>query len=144
MPDPYTDAIALRPHHALCIRHFVGHGYSPAFVENMTALIRRLREEPGQPLRITLGPDTLCAACPHNRAGICDSQEKVRRLDAAAAKGCGLSGGQIITWQALCQAVDRGLMPGGAMPACCAECEWYSLCEGLHHPEKEGQRLGGQ
>ena len=34
-----TSALTMRPHHALCALFFEGKGYSPAFIENMTALL---------------------------------------------------------------------------------------------------------
>ena len=72
--------IRLRPHHALCLRHFAGKGYSDAFVANMAALHRRLGENPDHPVQIILHRDVLCEACPHDIDNICESEEKVRRI----------------------------------------------------------------
>ena len=124
--------IRLRPHHALCLRHFVGKGYSEEFVRNMTSLHRRLNSGQRQMVQIILHRDSLCVACPHDKGFRCDTEEKVSQLDAAVASACGLRSGQWLSWQDLCALVDEHLMPGGRMPEICAICQWYELCKGLH------------
>ena len=76
-------AIRLRPHHGLCIRHFTGKGYSPAFVENMARVIAGLRAAPETDIELTAGADVLCASCPHNQSGWCASAPKPDRYDRA-------------------------------------------------------------
>lgn len=124
--------IRLRPHHALCLRHFVGKGYSQEFVQNMTALHERLNGGNRQMVQIIMHRDSVCVACPHDVDFACESEEKVQRLDRAVADACGLRSGQWISWQELCQLIDDRVMPGGRMPDVCEICEWYSLCRGLH------------
>lgn len=126
------DIIRLRPHHALCLRHFVGKGYSPAFVENMTALHKRLNGGERQMVQIILHRDSVCAACPHDIDFTCETEEKVRYLDAAVAEACGLRSGQWLSWRELCHLIDTHLMPRGNMPRVCEACEWYDLCKGQH------------
>lgn len=120
--------IRLRPHHALCLRHFAGKGYSDAFVANMAALHRRLGENPDHPVQIILHRDVLCEACPHDVDNICESEEKVRRMDAAVAEACGLRSGQWISWRELCALVREKMLSEGPLPPACADCEWRSLC----------------
>ena len=131
-PMMQEDIIRLRPHHALCLRHFVGKGYSPAFVENMTALHARLNDGSRQMVQIILHRDSVCAACPHDVDFACETEEKVRALDATVAEKCGLRSGQWISWQELCALIDERLMPDGSMPQVCEICEWYSLCLRQH------------
>ena len=113
------DIIRLRPHHALCLRHFVGKGYDEAFVENMTAIHRRLNSGQRQMVQIILHRDSLCQACPHDVDYACETEEKVRS-------------GQWLSWQELCDLIDRHMMAHGQMPACCQVCEWFDTCDGLH------------
>ena len=124
--------IRLRPHHALCLRHFVGKGYDEAFVENMTAIHRRLNSGQRQRVQIILHRDSLCQACPHDVDYACETEEKVRYLDAAVADACNLRSGQWLSWQELCDLIDRHMMAHGQMPACCQVCEWFDTCDGLH------------
>jgi len=55
--------VELRAHNLLCIQGFVGKGYSPEFVANMTRVIESLGDE----TRVTViaAPDALCSACPN-------------------------------------------------------------------------------
>ena len=76
--------IRLRPHHALCLRHFVGKGYSEEFVRNMTELYNRLNSGQRQMVQIILHRDSVCIACPHDVDFSCETEEKVRALDAGA------------------------------------------------------------
>jgi len=124
--------IRLRPHHALCLRHFVGKGYSPEFVENTTRLHRQLNGGGREMVQIILHRDSLCEHCPHDRDYRCDSEEKVRYLDAAVAEVCGLRSGQWLSWQELCALIDEKMMPGAAMPEICQVCEWYDVCAAQH------------
>lgn len=124
--------IRLRPHHALCLRHFVGQGYDEAFTENMKQLHARLNSGERQMVQIILHRDSLCVACPHDVDFACESEEKVRQLDAAVAEACRLRSGQWLSWQELCALVDRYVMPNNAMPEICRVCEWYGLCAEQH------------
>ena len=126
------DIIRLRPHHALCLRHFVGKGYSDAFVKNMTQLHRRLHSGSREMVQIILHRDSLCGACPHDVDFSCEMEEKVRRLDAAVAQACGLRSGQWLSWQELCALIDAHMMPGGLLPEACGICEWHELCARQH------------
>ena len=53
----------LRAHNLLCIQGFVGKGYSPEFVANMTRVIESLGND--APVTVTASPDVLCSACPN-------------------------------------------------------------------------------
>ena len=124
--------IRLRPHHALCLRHYVGKGYDAAFVENMNALHQRLNNGERQMVQIILHRDSLCAACPHDVDYACETEDKVQLLDAAVADACGLRSGQWLSWQELCRLIDERMMPGGSMPEICRICEWYDTCAAQH------------
>lgn len=121
--------IRLRPHHALCIRHFTGHGYSPEFTENMTRLIARLNSGNHVMVQIIMHRDSLCVACPHDHDHLCATEEKVRAFDQATAAACGLRSGQWLSWQELCALVDKHIFEPQRFDAICSTCEWYSLCQ---------------
>ena len=50
----------LRGHHFLCLLTYKGLGYTPAFVENMTAIATRINA--GAKVILHPGPDDICAA----------------------------------------------------------------------------------
>lgn len=71
--------LKLRPHHGLCIPHFQGRGYSPAFVGQMEKVIAALQNNP--PVQMVTGGDEICKACPNRQEGVCCYEEKVSRYD---------------------------------------------------------------
>lgn len=118
---------SLRPHHALCALFFEGKGYSPAFIENMTAILA----EPSQMVHITMGCDSLCRDCPHNQDGICDDEVKVAQFDQQVLD---LSGEIFQDEQAkflseFCQSVYDTILRQGRLAEVCGECEWAPLCQ---------------
>ena len=61
---PQPPSLDLRAHHLLCVHGFRGLGYSDEFVAHM----RRVKEELAQDsiaVRVHVGPDVICRACPH-------------------------------------------------------------------------------
>ncbi len=71
--EPCCDAVEenqpvrLRGHHFLCLLTYKGLGYTPAFVENMTAVATRINA--GAKVILHPGPDDICAALtPADRA----------------------------------------------------------------------------
>ena len=103
-------AIRLRPHHGLCIRHFTGKGYSPAFVENMARVIAGLRAAPETDIELTAGADVLCASCPHNQSG--------------------LRFGQRIPWDEFERRVEQQILRPGRLEQICQGCQWLDICRG--------------
>lgn len=89
----------IRGHHLFCMALFAGHGYSQEFVENMTAVIRQLKE--GEGFRLVSRQDSVCAACPNllPDGGCTHGTEDVLARDAAALRVLGLSQGAVLTWQ---------------------------------------------
>ena len=50
----------LRPHHLLCIQHYVGRGYDEAFTLHMNQVTESLKQHPDQQIQIHEGCDELC------------------------------------------------------------------------------------
>ena len=126
--QPMNSITTLRPHHALCVLFFEGKGYSPAFIENMTAILA----EPSQMVHITMGCDSLCQECPHSQDGVCDDAAKVAQFDQRILS---LSHETFHAEQAkslseLCQSVYDTILRQGLLADVCGECEWATLCQG--------------
>lgn len=119
----------LRPHHALCLPFFVGKGYGFRFVAGMAAVKRELDGAPETKILLVKGADRVCAACPHNRAGVCETAEKVARYDAACLKACGRSYGETVLWKDLRRLVfERILSRPGERGKICSDCRWDAVC----------------
>ena len=117
----------LRPHHGLCIRFFRGMGYSGEFTRNMQAVITMFKRDDPM-LRLSPDCDILCAHCPHDCGGVCQSHAKVHRYDTAVLALCGLDFGAELRWSDLSALVRRHILDCEKLSGVCADCEWYSIC----------------
>ena len=71
--------------------YFIGQGYSDGFTAHMAELLSGLG--PDSPVRLTVGTDAVCGACPNNKGGTCDKPERVAGYDRAVLTACGLEEG---------------------------------------------------
>lgn len=115
----------LRPHHILCISHYVGKGYSEEFNIRMKELIKRLGE--GESFTPVFGSDDLCAACPNLIDGVCKSEEKVKRYDKITAELLGLTENQSYTKEIFDTAKET-VLNRGRFDDVCFDCEWAYIC----------------
>lgn len=125
-----SETVALRPHHGLCAQFFEGKGYSEGFVENMTAVLETLGGDPSRPVRLCCEADVICACCPHNRQGCCESGQKVLDYDAEVLRLCSLREGDTLSWREYCARVEERVIRPGRLRQVCRDCEWLAICEG--------------
>ncbi|MDO5658831.1 MAG: DUF1284 domain-containing protein [Paracoccus sp. (in: a-proteobacteria)] len=124
-PRSDSGAVLLRPHHVLCAIGWRGHGYSPAFTQNMNRVVGRLREDPAVKVQFTFAADEICAPCPSRRGAGCVQQDKITALDARHAARLGLSDGMELTW-AEAEARAAEVAPE-ELSALCGGCQWRDL-----------------
>ncbi|MCU0280498.1 MAG: DUF1284 domain-containing protein [Acidimicrobiia bacterium] len=126
--------LELSAHHALCVHGFRGMGYSPGFVAALTATIGRLRESPETPVRVRVGADVVCRACPSLTPGGCARYGRgVVEQDVRVAARLGVAAGEVMPWRAL-QARVRARVAPDALAVLCAGCPWlgHGVCaEGI-------------
>lgn len=130
-----SNDLALRPHHGLCLGFFRGKGYDEAFTRNTAGVLASLT--PGAPVRLTMGHDVLCAACPHRGEGCPNAAAYDRRVLAL----CGLTEGQRLPWERLRQAVEGNILAPGRLGQVCGDCPWAALCGGGGGPSNGGGLL---
>lgn len=132
-----------RVHHILCTALYVGEGYSGAFCENMTAVVRRLRKNPAEPLKLVTAPDIICRNCPNRtKKGEC-SQDKnhVVQKDRLLLKELDFKEDAVYTYEQLCRQTSAK-MTKEIFQAGCGNCCWYK--EGLCTYEKLAQSIVSQ
>lgn len=127
-----SNALALRPHHGMCMAYFVGYGYSGGFTAHMAALLAALT--PDTPVRLTVDTDAVCAACPNNAGGVCDTPEKVANYDRAVLALCSLREGTVIPFGRFTDLVQARILAPGRRSALCGDCRWNNLCAA--HPSR--------
>jgi len=128
------DLIDLSAHHALCVHGFRGMGYSDGFVASLAAIVARLRDEPDVRVRVRVGSDAVCRACPSLAAGGCMRYGlSVVRQDARVADVLGVRSGDEMAWADLRARVAERVAPDD-LDNLCGGCPWlgYGVCaEGI-------------
>lgn len=117
----------LRFHHGLCLSFFEGKGYSGDFTENM-AEKKAMLERDDPIVTLTCKEDIICAKCPHNKGGECESAEKVNRYDTAVMKLCGFSSGESLHYKDLSRKVAEVIIQKGRLHEVCSDCSWNEIC----------------
>ncbi len=121
--------ILLRPHHGLCLVFFEGKGYSETFVEHMQEVRDILSPGSARSVRLTLGVDEICAACPHNINGICEHNERALRYDRGVLALCGLGEG-VIDFAGFEELITKRILIPGLQRHICGGCRWINICAG--------------
>ncbi len=119
--------IELRPHHLLCIKNFIGEGYSKEFVENISYVIRTLEGNSEKLIKIKVDLDDICSKCPENKNTFCNSEEKVSTLDKKAMESLDIHHGNEISWSDLKTKVSQIITPE-KFEQICNHCSWYYIC----------------
>lgn len=121
------DEILLRPHHALCIGFFEGKGYSSAFTEHMSEIIKKLKE-PGQYVKLADNEDEICQECPNYLEDGCSQKKKVQRYDQSVVDMTDVSYGELIKFTRLQELVESHIMAAGRFQEVCRDCGWAFIC----------------
>lgn len=119
--------LTLRPHHGLCISFFEGRGYSEEFTANMTEKIALLKDTDPK-ITLVCGADMICAACPHNKGGVCESGGKSDRYDKAVLDMCGFTEGQVLSASEFFSAVEENILAPQRLREVCGDCSWADIC----------------
>ncbi|MBM7587873.1 hypothetical protein JOC86_004448 [Bacillus pakistanensis] len=122
---------AIRGHHLLCIHGFKGMGYSPAFVDEMGAIVKDFnsnREDIEIEVRASF--DDACFACPHKGETKCekseDSNQHVLSLDHRVINHLGISPGESYNKNELLSHTAEKVSPED-LDHLCEGCSWLSF-----------------
>lgn len=118
----------LRPHHILCIQKFTGHGYDSVFTEHMTEIVSQLSVNPGTKITVTKGCDVLCAMCPENSKGFCNSFEKTTILDNKVLDICNIAYDEEVIWSDIARKAYKRVFETDEFNNICSDCQWFGLC----------------
>lgn len=143
--EPRGRPIELSAHHALCVHGFRGMGYSDGFVAALTGIVGRLRDDPDVTVRVRVGSDAVCRACPSLSAGGCMRYgQSVVRQDARVAEALGVESGDEMPWAALQDRVRERVEPGD-LADLCGSCPWlqYGVCEAGLRDLRDGRATEG-
>ncbi len=127
--------INIRPHHILCMRAYIGNGYSEEFKSRMEDTIKQIKayneflqvnndKKELKEINLICSTDSLCEKCP-NKLGqnICKYQEKVSLLDSKVVKYFNLHQG--IHYYGDLEYKIYNNITEEIFDDICKECEWY-------------------
>lgn len=116
--------IKLRPHHLLCTQGYSGKGYSREFVENMTEIVKSIKNEKVQ-VQLIFSEDDICSKCPNlSENNICKS-DTVNIIDNKVIKYFELEE-KIYEYESLIRCIKSHITKE-IMDDICRNCEWYSI-----------------
>jgi hypothetical protein len=124
-------SIKFRPHHFLCTLAFKGKGYSLGFVKNYKNIVKELNEDADTLIEVVEYMDDICSACPNKIDEIiCQSQEKIIKLDKAHKNVLSLKIGDTLSWNQAKERIKNNMSVEKFHKACDG-CSWkqYGVCE---------------
>lgn len=119
----------LRGHNLLCIQGFVGKGYSPEFVANMTRVVDSLGRNAR--IEVVAEPDDLCDACPNLSEQGCalhgpGTETGIVHQDRDVMARLGIADGATHLWGDILDRIRASVRPDD-LDAICGACPWLSL-----------------
>ena len=124
--------LKIRPHHILCMRAFIGYGYSDEFNENMKNIIVKINaynekynldSNNSKRIEIKKELDSICSKCPHNNQKHCTYEDKVNLLDEKVMKYFYIEPG-IYEYKDIENKVYKNITRE-IFDDICKNCEWY-------------------
>ena len=119
----------IRGHNLLCIQGFVGKGYNPEFIANMTRVVGSLDGA----ARVTVidQPDVLCAACPNLAESGCalhgqGSEKGMVQQDRDVMGRLGITAGETLPWSEIVSRIAERVVPDD-LDDICGACPWLPL-----------------
>ena len=111
----------------MCLAYFKGEGYSDGFSAHMKDVLDELQK--GMNVRLHVGIDEICSACPNNREGRCTDVALVEKYDNAVLEACALADGEQLNFDDFTEKVQNQLLVTGKRKEICGGCKWNSICE---------------
>jgi len=123
--------VILRGHNLLCLQGFVGKGYSPAFVANMSAVAHALRDDPSTPVTVVAEPDSLCLACPNLSGQGCalhgaGTERGIAHQDRDVMARLAIAPEETLPWAEILGRIRASVGPGD-LASICGACPWLPL-----------------
>lgn len=119
--------LKIRAHHIVCMKAFVGKGYSEKFVKNLSDIIEALKQDQEQIIHITGSCDDICKHCPNRlNNGSCNHEEDVCSKDRAYLKAFGIEPGFVI-FRKVKDSVETNLKYQD-FKSICQNCQWFDIC----------------
>ena len=121
----------IRAHHLLCMQGFQGQGYSREFNENMSKVIRILKSNPEQEIKIVEECDAICKYCPHNKNMRCKniiSNWMIKQMDRNVIKKLKIDSGTPKSAESIIALTNEIFKTQKDIKEICGNCGWKEKC----------------
>jgi uncharacterized protein len=137
--DTGSKCLKIRAHHLCCIQGFQGHGYSPAFVANLRAVISDIKAFPSRCLELVSECDVICASCPGKKE--CTAQKstvsrRIRNMDLVVMEKLKIKEGTIMEADEVFSLINSQLTTAFDIEDICGTCKWRQKCLWYMQDEK--------
>lgn len=123
--------VELRPHHWMCMKGYVGVGYSKAHTNIWDRVSKLLNKYPDTKVKLTMSEDTLCTSCPNHPKlhGVCNT-DYIKSLDEKVRSLLGLKTDMIYKYNEISKKLSEILNPQKHFEIC-GDCGWrkHGLCQ---------------
>lgn len=120
--------LKIRAHHFLCMQGFQGYGYSNEFVDNMSKVIKYIKENKNENIKLIDNCDDICSACTNNINGQCDDFYKVDAMDKKVLNKLSLKSGEVVKLNELFALVNEKIKDKRSAQEICGACSWHEKC----------------
>jgi hypothetical protein len=138
--------VRLRGHHFLCILTYRGYGYTPAFVDNMTALVEAIGQ--GRKVALIEGPDDICNGLTSECRKSCDhdcARPSTFEIDLLASDAVKqllpLHSPEPFVLDREHVVLMRREFAGGTIRRACGRCPWKDFCSEIAAEGFAGTKL---
>lgn len=126
----------IRPHHGLCLQHYIGLGYNSHFTSNMDNILHALNTVEDAKIKLTSKGDIICKACPFYKERKCEHNRKSEEYDQKCLDATNLNFGDIILWKDYKQLLIDSILNENLLEKTCVNCVWIKTCLKVQEDKK--------
>ena len=79
-------------------------------------------------VKLTVGGDAICSACPNLKGKICATADQVAEYDRKVLLLCGLQENESLSFAEFTEKVEKLILQTGKRKDICGNCQWDGIC----------------
>ncbi len=107
---------------------FQGYGYSDKFVQHMGEIVKYIKDNPKDKIRLVDYCDNICLACKNNINDVCNNSESVNNMDKRLLHKLKLKSEQVVMVKEVMVLVKHEFQSLQDAYEICDHCSWSEKC----------------